>query len=284
VGEVKNLRGGVAVVTGAASGIGLGMAHAFAGEGMRLMLADIEPAALESAAARLRADGAEVVAECVDVSNADTVEDLAESAFKHYGKVNVVCNNAGVIENNLATWEYPIEDWNWVLGINIMGVVHGIHSFIPRMIDSDEPGHIVNTASLGGLITGTANPIYIASKHAVVALSENLHNDLVTRGTKLKVSVLCPGWVRTGIVDSDRNRENAPHLTEKLGRTRQRFRDGVDSGLEPETVGAMVVDAIVEEQFYIHTHPGWLDVVRDRFDAIAAGERPATSRIPNPKK
>jgi len=281
---MNELNGGVAVVTGAASGIGLGMARAFANEGMRLVLADIEPEALAVAADALRSAGAEVVAEKIDVSQADALEQLAERAYAAFGKVNILCNNAGVIENNLATWEYPLEDWNWVLGINLMGVVHGVRAFVPRMIDGGEAGHVVNTASFGGLISGTANPIYIVSKHAVVALSENLHNDLTSRNTRIKASVLCPGWVRTGIVDSDRNRENAPVLTEKLARTRQRFQSGVDTGIEADAVGTMVVEAVRGERFYIHTHPEWMRVVQDRFAAIVDGSRPAVSRIPNPKR
>ena len=277
-------KGGVAVVTGAASGIGLGMAHAFASEGMRLVLADIEPDALARAAYSLTADGAEVITELVDVSDAAAVKRLAEQAYDRFGKVNVVCNNAGVIENNLATWEYSLADWEWVLGINLMGVVHGIRTFVPRMLAEGEAGHIVNTASFGGLISGTANPIYIVSKHAVVALSENLHNDLTARNTNIGVSVLCPGWVRTSIVNSDRNRENAPKLTENVSRIRERFQDGINTGLEADAVGEIVVDAISNERFYIHTHPEWIDVVRQRFDAIVDGSRPAAARIPNPKR
>jgi NAD(P)-dependent dehydrogenase (short-subunit alcohol dehydrogenase family) len=276
--------GGVAVVTGAASGIGLGMARAFARKGMRLVVADIESDALALAADGLRADGAEVIAERVDVSDAAALERLADVAYERFGQVTVLCNNAGVIENNLPTWEYSLADWDWVLGINLMGVVHGIRAFVPRMLDGGVAGHVVNTASFGGLISGTANPIYIVSKHAVVALSENLYNDLVVRDSKIKVSVLCPGWVRTGIVDSDRNRDNAPALTEKLARTRERFQAGLNTGIETDAVGAMVVDAITQERFYIHTHPDWMDIVRDRFDAIADGMRPAISRIPNPKQ
>ena len=276
--------GGVAVVTGAASGIGLGMARAFARKGMRLVVADIESDALALAADGLRADGAEVIAERVDVSDAAALERLADVAYERFGQVTVLCNNAGVIENNLPTWEYSLADWDWVLGINLMGVVHGIRAFVPRMLDGGVAGHVVNTASFGGLISGTANPIYIVSKHAVVALSENLYNDLVVRDSKIKVSVLCPGWVRTGIVDSDRNRDNAPALTEQLARTRERFQAGLNTGIETDAVGAIVVDAITQERFYIHTHPDWMDIVRDRFDAIADGMRPAISRIPNPKQ
>ncbi len=277
-------RNGVAVVTGAASGIGLGIARAFAHEGMRLVVSDIEPEALAQATEALRSIGGEVLAECVDVSDADAVERLAQRAYEQFGRVTVLCNNAGVIENNLATWEYSLDDWNWVLGINLMGVVHGIRAFVPRMLASGDAGHVVNTASFGGLISGTANPIYIASKHAVVALSESLYNDLAARDATLSASVLCPGWVRTNIVDSDRNRDDAPILTEKLKHTRQRFQAGIDTGMEADEVGRLVVDAVRNKRFYIHTHPEWMDVVGDRFDAIVDGAHPASSRIPNPKK
>jgi NAD(P)-dependent dehydrogenase (short-subunit alcohol dehydrogenase family) len=281
---MKDLTNKVAVITGGASGIGLGMARAFAACGARLVLADIEPAALDAAAKDLQSSGAEVSTRCVDVADAGAVDSLAEHAYSTYGCVNIVCNNAGVIENNLAIWEYSIDDWNWVVGINLMGVVHGIRAFVPRMIEGGEEGHLVNTASFGGLISGSATPIYIMSKHAVVAMSESLHHDLNARGSQLKVSVLCPGWVKTGIVESDRNRENAPVLSEKLSRTRQRFQDGINTGIKPNEVGSMVVDAISSERFYIHTHPEWLGEVRRRFDAIEDAQEPALNRIPNPKK
>ncbi len=206
---MQQLSGKVAVITGAASGIGLGMARAFAAAKLRLVLADIESAALADAAATLTADGADVITVRTDVSDPTAVEALAERAYSAFGAVNVLCNNAGVIENNMPTWEYSLDDWNWVLGINLMGVVHGIRAFVPRMLDGGEAGHIVNTASFGGLISGSATPIYIASKHAVVALSENLHHDFVNRGAPIGVSALCPGWVRTAILESDRNRAEA---------------------------------------------------------------------------
>lgn len=281
---MQQLTGKVAVVTGAGSGIGLGMARAFAAAKMRLVLADIESGALASAATELQAAGADVVTVSTDVADPEAVAALAERAWSAFGAVNVLCNNAGVIENNRPTWEYSLEDWNWVLGINLMGVVHGIRAFVPRMLDDGEAGHIVNTASFGGLISGSATPIYIASKHAVVALSENLYHDFASRGAPIGVSALCPGWVRTAIVESDRNRADAPALDEKLARTRQRFQQGIDSGIEPDTVGGMVVDAITTGRFYIHTHPEWLDVVRERCDAVIEGTRPPRSLIPNPKR
>lgn len=281
---MQQLAGKVAVVTGAGSGIGLGMARAFAASGMRLVLADIEPGALEAAAGELAAGGAELIAVPTDVAEPQAVETLAKRAWSAFGAVNILCNNAGVIEDNRPTWEYSLADWNWVLGINVMGVVHGIRAFVPRMLDGGEAGHIVNTASFGGLISGSATPIYIASKHAVVAISENLHHDFASRGAPIGVSALCPGWVRTAIVDSDRNRPDAQELDEKLARTRRRFQQGIDSGIEPDAVGHMVVEAITAGRFYIHTHPEWLDVVRERCDAVIDGHRPPRSLIPNPKR
>lgn len=281
---MKNLNNKVAVITGAASGIGLGMAHAFAAEGMRLVLADIELDALNAVAKEFESRGAQVSTHRVDVADPVAVDELADHAYSTFGSVSIVCNNAGVIENNLPIWEYSVDDWNWVVGINLMGVAHGIRTFVPRMIDGGEEGHIVNTASFGGLISGSATPIYIMSKHAVVAMSESLHHDLVASGSRLKASVLCPGWVKTSIVESDRNREDAPKLSEKLTRTRQRFQDGINTGIEPDEVGSMVVNAITSERFYIHTHPEWLGEVRRRFDAIEDTEKPALNRIPNPKK
>ena len=281
---MKDLEGGVAVVTGGASGIGFGLARALAAARMRLVIADIETDALEDAGRALRDAGADVVTEHVDVAESAAVERLAERAWSAYGGVSVLCNNAGVIENNVATWEYTLDDWNWVLGINVMGVVHGIRAFVPRMIDDGAPGHIVNTASLGGLITSPTNPIYIVSKHAVVALSETLQHDFTARELPLGCSVLCPGFVRTAIASSDRNRANAPVLSGSAARIRERFQQGIDRGLEPEAVGDLVVAAIREDRFYIHTDPALLDIVRARFDAIMDGRAPANQRIPNPKR
>lgn len=281
---MDELDGKVAIVTGAASGIGFGMVHAFAMQGMRIVLADVESAVLSATTNEFVKRGAEVVAERCDVSDPKALEALAEHTYSAFGQVNVVCNNAGVLENNLATWEYSTDDWDWVLGINLMGVVNGIRTFVPQMIESGEPGHIVNTASLGGLISGTANPIYTASKHAVVALSETLHHDLRARNANVNVSVLCPGWVRTSIADSDRNRADSPTMTEELTAIRARIQQGVDSGLDPNDVGVMVTDAIQAERFYIHTHPQLLNIVEERFRAILDTKAPARSRIPNARQ
>jgi NAD(P)-dependent dehydrogenase (short-subunit alcohol dehydrogenase family) len=277
---MQDLNGRVAVVTGAASGIGEGMARAFAKQGMRLVLADIEGARLEAVAHELTQAGANVITQLTDVSDSAQVEALAARAYAAFGAVNVLCNNAGVVENNAPAWEYSLEDWDWVLGINLMGVVHGQRSFIPKMLEQGQPGHVVNTASVGGLVSGTATPIYIVSKHAVVALSECTYNNLVRRNANVDISVLCPGWVRTAIVDSDRNRDDAPTLTDAVMRSRDKFRAGIGSGIEPESVGDMVVDAICEPRFYILTHPHWNGAIAERFDAINEGTKPAMTRLP----
>jgi NAD(P)-dependent dehydrogenase (short-subunit alcohol dehydrogenase family) len=277
---MDDLNARVAVVTGAASGIGRGMAESFAAEGMQLMLADIEAQRLEKFADELRGSGTRVETQVVDVSKSEEVEALAERAFAMFGAVNVLCNNAGVIENNAPAWDYSLEDWDWVLGINLMGVVHGQRSFMPRMLAQEQPGHVVNTASVGGLVAGTATPIYTVSKHAVVALSECTYNALIQRQASIGLSVLCPGWVRTEIVDSDRNRSDAPALSEANERSRNKFRAGVDGGMAPRAVGDLVVEAIREARFYILTHPHWNGAIEERFAAISNGTSPPMTRLP----
>ena len=276
----RNRNGEVAVITGAASGIGLGIAKAFASAGMKLVLSDIEASKLEAAAAGLIAEGASVKSVLTNVSDACAVDALASEAYATFGRVDVVCNNAGVIENFKPTWDYSLADWDWVLGINLMGVGHGVRSFVPRMIEDDVDGHIVNTASIGGLVSGTANGIYTVSKHAVVALSEVLQNDLNKKRARLGVSVLCPGLIATEIALSDRNRDDAPELSDREDRLRQSFNAGIANGMEPREVGRIVLAGIDNRDFYIKTHPELDDIVRDRFEGILDGRRPAATRIP----
>jgi NADP-dependent 3-hydroxy acid dehydrogenase YdfG len=170
---VKDLRDRVAVITGAASGIGRGMAETFAAAGMRVVLSDVEEDALDATTAEIRGAGADVCAVPADVSHADDVTALAESALRRYGAVHILCNNAGVFTGSRPSWESTLDDWAWILGVNLMGVVHGIRTFLPVMIEQDDEAHIVNTASLAGLITGGS--LYGATKSAVVALSETVH-------------------------------------------------------------------------------------------------------------
>ncbi len=277
---MQQLQGRVAVVTGAASGIGRGMARAFASEGMALVLADVAKSSLDAVAEEMRDRGVEAIAVVTDVSDPAAVEALAAQSFDAFEAVHVLCNNAGVLNDNVPTWESSVEEWNWVLGVNLMGVAHGIHAFVPRMIAGGAPGHIVNTASMAGLMSGTANAIYYASKHAVVSISECIQNELVAKGVPIGVSVLCPGPVRTEIVDSDRNRPDAPALSAKAREDRARFQRFLDSGVDPDEVGRLVADGIQQERFYLLTHPHWDVLIRARFEAILEGKAPAAERFP----
>jgi NAD(P)-dependent dehydrogenase (short-subunit alcohol dehydrogenase family) len=203
---MRELRGKVAVVTGAASGIGRAMAERFAREGMKLVLADVQEKPLAEARDAIARGGAEVIAVPTDVSKWEQVDALAKRAFEAYGAAHVVCNNAGVGTGGV-TWEMSPADWEWVFGVNQWSVVHGIRAFVPRMIAQGE-GHIVNTASIAGLLSAPGMGAYCATKHAVVAISECLHLDLAVtgNGSKVHVSVVCPAWVKTSIADSERNR------------------------------------------------------------------------------
>ena len=207
---MKDFKGKVAVVTGAASGIGRGMAERFAAEGMHVVLADVEAPALEAAEKEMAAAGASVLAVRTDVSSAADVGALAERTIERFGKVHVLCNNAGV-GGGAGAWDTSIEDWQWVLGVNLWGVVHGVRSFVPLMIAGGEEAHIVNTASVAGLMPGAGGAGYTATKFAVVGYSEALYYELLMSGSaRIGVSVLCPAATATNIIDSDRNRPGGP--------------------------------------------------------------------------
>ena len=219
---MNNFKGKTVVITGAASGIGEGLAHCFSKAGAKLVLSDVEDKRLREVASALERSG-EVICVATDVSSPAQVETLAETTYEAFGECHVVCNNAGVAENNLKTWELTLDDWDWVLGVNLHGVVNGVRAFVPRMLKSEQAGHIVNTASIGGLVAGLALPAYTVSKHAVVALSECLYNDLARDKANLCVSVLCPGWINTNIGDSDRNRNAKPEISPALQRSKEAF-------------------------------------------------------------
>ena len=278
---MEDLDGKVAVVTGGASGIGLALAHRFARDGMRVVVADVELAALDKATDALADQfGADDVAAVVtDVRDPSAVDALAAATFERFGTAHVLCNNAGVGIGGLA-WTVPADRWRWIVEVNLLGVAHGIRSFVPRMIEQGE-GHVVNTASAAGILTGPAMSPYFATKHAVVALSESLHFDLQLTGGAVGVSVLCPEWVRTNIADSERNRpeevapaEAAPGL-EADGDMFRAFVQGlVASGMDPDDIAAQVVDAIRTGRFWILTHPTTLPLARKRWDAIAGDGQP----------
>jgi NAD(P)-dependent dehydrogenase (short-subunit alcohol dehydrogenase family) len=206
--QMKDFKGKVAVVTGAASGIGRGMAESFVAAGMKVVLSDIEQRPLEETTRLLLAAGADVHAVLTDVSKSDQVDNLARQTLIKYGAVHVLCNNAGIGglggDANGTSWTSSLDDWHWILGVNLMGIVHGIRSFLPIMIAQDTEAHIVNTASLAGLIS--AGTLYGTSKFAVVGLSENVYLELQRGGFKPRMSVLCPSFVDTNIMNLNRNR------------------------------------------------------------------------------
>lgn len=269
--------GKVAVVTGAASGIGQALASRFGDEGMRVVLADVERPALEVAAGELgdRIGADRVLAVPTDVRDDGAVEALAAATFDRFGAAHVVCNNAGVGTGGLA-WTVPADRWRWIVDVNLIGVANGIRAFVPRMIEQGE-GHVVNTASSAGVLTGPAMSPYYATKHAVVALSESLHFDLQLTGAAVNVSVLCPEWVRTNIADSERNRpaEVAESDLPADPDARAFIQSLIDGGLDPADVAGTVVDGIRANRFWIFTHPTTVGHARRRWDAIAADGEPA---------
>jgi len=257
---MNELAGRVAVVTGAASGIGLGIARALAHCGARLVLADIEEPALRAARSELEATGCEVISVHGNVAERTSVERLADEAHRAFGKVHILCNNAGVSGGGGNTWEATPNDWTWVMGVNLMGVVHCLRAFVPRMLAHGEEGHIVHTSSILGMTTG-AGSIYAVSKHALTRLTEGLYIDLHGQGANIGVSLLCPGPIATRIAQSDRNRtpelvnhggEPDPGSSELRQRMDQYFQE---HGMSPERVGRITVEAIRARRFYVWTHP-----------------------------
>lgn len=258
----------VAVITGAASGIGRGLAERFAAEGMTVVLADIEEEPLAKFEQDLRAEGTNVLAVKTDVSSPDDVENLAVQTYNAYGAVHILCNNAGVVCSR-PIWEHTITDWEWVLGVNLWGVIHGIRTFVPRMLSQETECHIINTASILGLVRGPGEGIYKVSKHGVVALSETLADELALKNSQIQVHVLCPGWVRTGILDSARNRPNdEPHLHNRNITDNRNVRAEMEAGMTPAQVADHVYNAIQTGTFYIHTHPEHKAWVQKRMEDI----------------
>lgn len=275
---MKEFREKVAVVTGAASGIGRALAQRFAQAGMKVVLADVETAALEQAAHEIAAAGTAVLAVRTDISKAAEVERLAQTAVEKFGAVHIVCNNAGVALS-APSWMNTIADWEWVLGINLWGVIHGVRVFTPLLLAQGVEAHIVNTASLAGLIAGPGTAAYNVSKFGVVALSETLHHELTMLGSPVRVSVLCPGFVNTRILDSERNRpaelgETAPKLpgAEEM---EQMGRQLIAAGSPPSLVAEIVFDAIRNERFYILPHPEWKQFIRTRMEDILEERTPS---------
>lgn len=267
--------GHVAVVTGAASGIGFGLSERFAAEGMAVVMADVERPALEAAAARLSAAGHEVLAVPTDVARREEVEALRDEALREYGAVHVLCNNAGVGGPHDPLWAVSEDDWGWVLGVNLWGVIHGVRAFMPVLL-AQPAAHIVNTSSIFGVFAGALGP-YGVSKHAITALSETLYFDLRGEGANVGVSVLCPGAVKTNFGASDRNRpadlppSPVTGAAERAAESRERFDRLAAAGLAPSAVAGIVVDGIRSGRFYLLTSSNRNDAVRRRGDEVVAG-------------
>jgi NAD(P)-dependent dehydrogenase (short-subunit alcohol dehydrogenase family) len=279
LGAMTELAGKVAVVTGAASGIGYALSELWVTHGMKVVLADIEVDALEKAADRLGERG-KVIAVPTDVSLPESVDELKRQA-ESFGQVQVVCNNAGVAGTGGGrAWDKPLSEWQWLLGVNLWGVINGIRAFMPGMVERDE-GHIVNTASVAGLLPLPFGSDYAASKHAVVGISLSIHQELAMLGSHVRVSVLCPGWVRTRIADSPRNwldrLGTAPEIqaTEMTQKFETMMRSLVEGGIEPAEVAQQVLDAVQEERFWVLPNAESLGpAIRDVAASAVEGRNP----------
>jgi NAD(P)-dependent dehydrogenase (short-subunit alcohol dehydrogenase family) len=275
---MKEFNGKVAVITGAASGIGRGIAERCVNEGMKVVLADIDDASLAQAETELRNLGGTVIGVRTDVSKRSDVERLARQTIEAFGQVHLLVNNAGIGAGG-SPWEATWNDWEWAIGVNLWGVIHGVKVFTPAMLAQNVEGHIVNTSSAAGLVVGGASAPYSTTKHAVVALSESLYLTLQQRSSLVKVSVLCPGLVRTNIASAERNRpaalKNEPvELTPEMRAGLNFMKAAIDAAMPPLQVADKVFDAIQKEQFYILTHPEWVEVIQMRTDSLLRQENP----------
>jgi NAD(P)-dependent dehydrogenase (short-subunit alcohol dehydrogenase family) len=278
---MKDFKGKVAVITGAASGIGRGIADRCVHEGMKVVLADIEEPALAKAEHELKSAGADVLAVRTDVSIEADIKALAEKTLDRFGAVHLLFNNAGVGAGT-TVWESTLADWQWVMGVNLWGVIHGVRVFVPIMLAQDTDCYIVNTSSAAGLLPYHPNSPYQVTKHAVVALSEHMYYSLAQKKTKIKVSVLCPGWVKTRILECDRNRpeelrnlqQDMP-LTPEAEAVIQQFTQAVAGGISPQAVADRVFEAIQAEQFYILTETEFIPNIRKRMENILNQQNPS---------
>jgi NAD(P)-dependent dehydrogenase (short-subunit alcohol dehydrogenase family) len=277
---MEDLRGKVAVITGGASGIGRAVADRAAAEGMKIVLADIEQGPLKVAVDDLTSNGTEALGVVTDVSEAASVQALRDRALDRFGAVHLVHNNAGIGLGG-PIWEVSEADWRWILGVNLWGVVHGVATFTPLLIEQGE-GHIVNTASVAGLIAAPFLGPYNATKQAVVAISETLFKDLQAVGAPVGVSVLCPGFVQTRIAESERNRPEwaaADHEVPGVQEVQGVIQNLVDSGIAPATVANRVIDAVRANTFYILTHPELDAAITTRFEDILQRRPPSATMI-----
>ena len=269
---MKELKGKTAAITGAGSGLGRAMALAFAAEGMNLALADVDQAGLDETAKQIKTN---VFTMIVDVSKEADVEKFSRKIDRPY----LVCNNAGVSTLG-AAWEQSVGDWQWILGVNLWGVIHGVRAFVPRLIAQNE-GHVVNTASVAGLIAPPGMGMYNVSKHAVVALSETLHHDLAARGAKVRCSVVCPAFFASGIADSERSRP-AALASDRAKSDEDRALEAMlhkatrSGRLSAGDIAAQVLGAIRDERFYVLTHPKINGAIERRMRDLLDGREPSS--------
>ncbi len=258
---MRELKGRVAVVTGAASGIGLAMAERFAAAGMHVVMADINEVAVAEAAERVsQTAGVEVLPVMVDVSSWENVDELASRAYDRFGAVNILCNNAGVVAPKMLPWELSMKDWNWVIGIDLWGAIHGMKAFLPRMLSSGVPGHIVNTASVAGVVPYPYNASYSVAKYGVVSLSESLILALRDQGAPIGVSALCPGPVLTPL-------RNTSATMRPDGATGFNLTDNPNAST-PAEIAELVLDAVMADRFWIFSQPEFTDRVAVRAQGI----------------
>lgn len=274
----------VAVVTGAASGLGAALVEQAAALGMQVVITDIDAPALERTAGRLSDAGVRVLSQVCDVADAAAMQALADATQRRFGRVHLLFNNAGVAGGNGFAWESSLQDWRWGLGVNLWGVIHGIHSFMPLMLaaaqaDPAYDGHIVNTASMAGFFSPPITAVYSAGKQAVTAISETLHHDLRIAGLPIGCSLLAPFFVATGIADSERHRPASLRNAAAPGASQRAQQDQAHAGmgrasLSAAEVAALTFDAIRARQFYVFPHPGMLRSVERRLQAILAQQAP----------
>ncbi|MDE2891293.1 MAG: SDR family NAD(P)-dependent oxidoreductase [Chloroflexota bacterium] len=276
---MREFAGKTAVITGAASGMGYAFAERFAAEGMNVVLADIETDALNAAVTRLEQQERNVLGVEVNTMRRETLENLRDQAVDRYGKIHVLCNNAGVTSRQDAgigafpVWKVPDSTWDWVMGVNFWGVLYGVQVFVPHMLEHGETGHIVNTSSVMGLVpSGSA---YGVAKHGVLTLTEGLWHHLRAANSNVSASVLCPGFVNTQITDAERNRpEEFGETIEGTPEQRAFFQTLLGEGMDPSDVAELVWRAMVDDQLYILPHAGWREIVRGRVEAILNGGEP----------